>query len=389
MLVVGKPYINIIGEKVRLSSIITEDSVEKEVWIEFDSIYEQYVCGDRIDSFVVALLKYAMLHKHNIVSESCIGSELYYQLKEYLIPNMVTGNKELSEIEIVAPIDFSRIVNEGAVGTGISCGIDSLHAIATHSAEQINSYKVTHLTFNNVGSHGEGDRAEKLYEERKQRAISYANEYGYSLILSDSNIHNVFEQVHYYTHTFTSMFPVLALQKLYSIYLYASSAKLSDFTLNSKTPGRYEYLILNSISTNDLKIYSQGANCSRHKKTADIADFEPSYKYLNVCTEENNNCSKCEKCLRTLFSLDYLGILNKYESVFDLKVFKENRKRGFRLMVYRAVIENDTCYKELFSFFKEEIPLSLKIEMNIRRVLSSFVPDSIFKFFQKIKNARN
>lgn len=382
MLRIGNPYIEEIGDKVRLSSNILEDSIEKNVWIEFDIEYAQYICSERIDSFVIALLKYAMQKGHDIYSESKIGAQFYYQLKEYLIPNMAFGNEELCEIKIDAPIDFTTIKSSGAVGTGISCGIDSLHAIATHSEGQLETYKVTHLTFNNVGSHGEGERAEILYEQRKQRSISFANEYGYKLILSNSNIHDVFEQIHYHTHTFTSMFPVLALQKLYSVYLYASSVKLSEFSLNSYTPGKYEYLILNSISTEGLSIYSQGANCTRHKKTLDLIAYEPSYKYLNVCTEENHNCSKCEKCLRTLLSLDYLEVLDKYKNVFDVKVYNANKEKGFKIMAQRALIEKDACYLELYDFYKSEIPFVYKLEMKLR----SLLPSLIINFLRKLKN---
>lgn len=385
MLTIKAPNLFIKDNKVRLESVIFEDAIEKKVWIDFDLDYAEYVCSERSDAFVVALLKYAMQWKHNIVCETPIGSELYYNLTEYLIPNMILGNSELYNITINAPIDYKKIKSKGAVGTGISCGIDSLHAVATHGNDQLCDHKVTHLTFNNVGSHGEGERALKLYLQRKQRAVDFCSEYGYNLVLSDSNIHDVFKQSHYHTHTFTSMFPVLALQKLYGIYLYASSAKLSDFTFKSLTPGKFEYVILSSISSSNIRIYSQGANCSRHDKTEVVSRYEPSYKYLNVCTEENKNCSKCEKCLRTLFSLEKLGVLEKYKDIFDLDVYKKYRNYGLRIMIYNAVLKNDSCYIELQEFYKKDILLKFKIEMYLRKKFERYTPSFIISILKRIK----
>ena len=50
-----------------------------------------------------------------------------------------------------------------------------------------------------------------------------------------------------------------------------------------------------------------------------VADYAPSYKYLNVCLKDGNNCGRFEKCVRTMTGLDALGKLDYYREVFDVE----------------------------------------------------------------------
>ena len=63
---------------------------------------------------------------------------------------------------------------------------------------------------------------------------------------------------------------------------------------------------------------------TRMTKLKKVVDYVPSYRYLNVCLKDGDNCGVCEKCVRTLLGLDALGKLDEYNQVFDTQYYKQN-----------------------------------------------------------------
>ena len=264
-------------------------------------------------------------------------------------------NKDFYRPIIRAKVASEPLPCANAVGTGISCGVDSLHAVANQTNLIFKNHNITHLTFNNVGSHGEGKRASDLFAKRCERPIRFAKEYGFEIIVSDSNLMDIIKQVHFESHTYSSLFPVYCLQKLYSIYYYASAGfGYHEFRLDERDCGAYELLSLPLFSTNRLRIYSEGEGFSRMDKLKDIVRYKPSYKYLNVCLSSEDNCGKCEKCIRTLLGIDALGVLDKYKDVFDIEYYRKHKQWYIQqLVIQKSLGKHD--YIELATYFKNEI----------------------------------
>ena len=294
-----------------------------------------------------------------------MGEYLYYQITTYLIDAISKGSPRMHAIHIIADIDKEELPCAGKVGTGISCGIDSMHVLACQSNSSMIKHNVTHLAFNNVGSHGEGVRAKLLYAQRRKAAEAFCNEYGYELTEVNSNIMDEFEQNHFLTHLYTSAFAIFVLQKLYSIYYYASSGNILEFSLrdNDLYPcGHYEMLAMDAFSTDKLKLYSEGETLSRLEKTRKVVNYAPSYKYLNVCLNTAVNCGKCEKCIRTLLALDALNALDKYTEVFDVDYYKQHKSYALKILWANRILGDKPYYKELYPYFKSQIKLTTKIQ---------------------------
>ena len=135
--------------------------------------------------------------------------------------------------------------------------------------------------FNNVGSHGNGENAKQLYEGRKRIVEKFCKENAFKLIVTNSNIMNEFDQNHYMTHTYTSCFAILCLQKLFSIYYYASGRTIDTFSIKNvdKLDSAYfDFLLLDVFSSNRLRIYSEGANSNRLDKIQKIVHYKPDRK---------------------------------------------------------------------------------------------------------------
>lgn len=363
MIKIEKPYITYDANFATLNAFLSIDDVRENVWFRVERDYGKYLCDERGDAYLIAVLNYAMRNGHDIISEAPITEDLLYQVETYLIDGLAEYNPKFYRPKITATPDASPLPNAGAVGTGISCGVDSLHVLASEMNEKYKAHMVTYLTFNNVGSHGESQRARELFEKRLLRPRQFAEEFGFKFVAGDSNLMDIVRQNHFKTHTYSSMFAVYCLQKLYSIYYYASSGhKFHEFNLADKGggSGEYELLSLPAFSTHQLKIYSEGANKSRLEKMRKVITYGPSYKYLNVCLMDGDNCGKCEKCVRTLLGLDALGAVDKYKSVFDVDYYHAHKKWYLKRMLDQMA-NHKHDYFEIYPYFKKEMTLDLYI----------------------------
>ncbi|HZL09029.1 MAG TPA: hypothetical protein VFC65_03450 [Prolixibacteraceae bacterium] len=386
MITIGKPEVIFLEDKARLQAKLDFDGQLKLVWFEVDKKYAEYLCYERSDAYVIGVLNYAMRNGHDITCKSPIGEDLYYQITTYLIDAVFKGSKKLYKTKIIAEVDNSKLKSANAVGTGISCGIDSFHAISTHTNSKYKNHNVTHLAFNNVGSHGEGEKAIILYEARKKLAIKFANEYQYELVESNSNIYDEIPQSHFMTHTYTSTFAIYALQKLFSTYYYASGRKFLDFSLidtYNKDCSYYDLLLSSVFSTSWLKLYSEGATLSRLEKTKKVSQYKPSYNYLNVCTQTITNCNKCDKCIRTLLALEAIGKLEDYKTVFDIEYYKNNKQEYYKELVYQTLRKN-VNYVEIYPLLKSQIGFSAKINGIVKSIIIVFIPARLKLLLKKM-----
>lgn len=365
MIRIETPKVISDSETAILEVYINIDNKREKIWFKVDKKYEQYLCYERSDAFVIAVLNFAMRNRHDIICDAPISEDLYYNIDKYLIDAISSYNPLFYRTKIEANIATDTLPCAGAVGTGISCGIDSLHVLACQTNLRFKKHNVTHLTFNNVGSHGEGSHAKKLYQERLALPKRFAEEYGFEFVASDSNLMDVISQDHFKSHTYSSMFAVYCLQKLYSIYYYASAGyRYHEFTLIDKetnSSGSYEMLSLPLLSTKNLRIYSEGEGMSRLTKLKDVVNYRPSYKYLNVCLKTSANCGVCEKCVRTLLEIDALGKLEKYKEVFDVEYYKQH-KQWYLTQMLMQIAQHKHDYFELYPYFKKDITLKIRLK---------------------------
>lgn len=379
MIHIERPFIKTDAEYATLTAYITIDDNRQPVWFKVEKKYSSYLCDERGDAFLILVLNYAMRHGHDIVSEAPIGEYLYYNIDRYLIDALADYNPHFRRTRINAPVDSSSLSCARAVGTGISCGVDSMYVLAEELKDKFPLHKLTHVMFNNVGSHGEGVHGRQLFQSKKQRPQEIANNLNLELIFGDSNAMDVVVQNHFFTHTYSSMFAVFCLQKLFSVYYYASSAsKYHEFSLvddGKRGSGSYEFLSLRCFTTDKLTILSQGESKSRLEKLRTVVKYHPAYQYIHVCLKADNNCGKCEKCVRTLLGIDALGELDNFKESFDIDYYRKNRSWYIQQMMYhRADGKHD--YLDLYDALKKDVTFSMRFKTILYR-LQSVLKDAI------------
>ena len=224
------------------------------------------------------------------------------------------------------------------VGTGVSCGVDSLHAIHKFIDYPIKRNRLTHLCINDVGAFGNHlywrVGGSKVRDNSYARARKVAAEVGLPLIETESNVANALRLNHIMTHTFSSLFSIMCMRKLWGVYYYASAGydTLTDISLRNwtrKHPADYEPILLRMMNTPGLMFYSAGELETRMEKIADIANYDVARKHLFSCTWDLENCGVCKKCTRNLTTLDYLGKLSNFSESYNIPHYMVHREYHF------------------------------------------------------------
>lgn len=364
---IGKPQI--ITEKHRsIYRVAVESTAGKEaLWYSLHDSYRHLV-SDRSDAALVALLIPAMSSGEDIHVDGVISDRLYYNLSNSLQILLQHIAPSLRKINICPEdIQSEQVAPAHGVATGFSGGIDSYCALADYYyADVPTRLRVTHLLFNNVGSHGSG--GEKLFCKRYRQLMPAAERIGLPFLMVDSNLDSFyvddfgFQQ----THTLRNVSVALLLQGGIGRFMYASTYKFSDAFVGCTYDAAYSDLVtLPLLSTDTLDACSIGSEYSRVQKTLRVAELPDSYGTLDVCVNASNgsgyaNCSKCWKCLRTLATLEIAGLLERYSDSFDLNVYESQRKNYFA----RLLGSHDPLLREIVDFADDRsysFPLSSRL----------------------------
>ena len=137
--------------------------------------------------------------------------------------------------------------------------------------------------------------------------------------------------------------------------------------------------------TDSEHLNSEGAAKTRFEKTRDVANYPPARKYLHVCTHDDGPCcNTCEKCCRTIMTLDALGRLDDFRDIFDVDYYRRNRKWYLNWMYYNwYFFGKESLLEEVYAHFKGEVTLGMKLKMRLialRKKIYPYVPQWLRDF---------
>ncbi|GHU96020.1 hypothetical protein FACS1894208_09900 [Clostridia bacterium] len=363
---------------LRVERDIDIDGKNFNLFVETTDEWADYLVDERDDAFLVGILPYAMRNKQDIKIEGVITSELLYNLETYLIKSLADHDDNLWRTRIFADNTADETVeNAGAVGTGLSLGVDCFNTIATMHNHKSKNLRLTHLlVFNNGAFGGYYQKTGWDYSAQKllEREKSVAAELGLPVIEIKTNLPSLVHLNASLYHTYMMGIMVLSLAKLFKTYYYSSAGySFSGFSvINSMKEdcGDYDLLSLNCFSANGgLRFYSSGGEKTRLEKVESFMNFPIAQRHLQSCLTEHFNCGYCQKCKRNLVTLDVLGVLDKFAKVYDVAYYKSHQKEYIEW-----VVKDVTCkgahykihapiYERLLKLYPEMIA---EIEDNLR-----------------------
>ena len=360
MIRIGKPYIEIDGNKARLAADIRTDNFDKKMFFEVDECYKDYLCTEVGDAFLVGLLNYAFATGQDIESEAPISERLLYQIKTYFLPVMPEARpKTYKPISIEADAYKGKIETRGCVGTSASGGVDSFYSICKHVNNTYTKYNLTHLLianqFNIYNDEKEvREQFKRLVEDTKKIPANYNLE----LVTIYTNHHEFLFDGFVQEYSLRICSYVLALQKLFGVYYVSSGVPIKLFEFANHDSDGFDVFNLSVISNDQVTFYSSGGEVARTEKIKYIADDKFVQKSLKVCNDnEQENCGKCEKCMRTMLSLDIVGKLEAFDQSFPIEKFRQN-KNSYLSLIEGNYIESSIDLLDSIKRYGYRVPIS-------------------------------
>lgn len=402
MIYIGKPYLEIVDGVTFLKSHIKDDSqkIEKDIFYSVPSEYGQYLANEVADAFLVGVLLPAAQYNEDIYVDAPISEKLYYNITNSVLFTLsfIYGNKvRLKVKELVRP-DY----HSDAVGCGCSLGVDSFAAIKQHlSLDCPSSFRITHFTYFNVGAMGYVDlnKAEHSFQIDLKLVKTFASEVKKPVVPLSSNISLLYKDFDFdASGEYRNFSAALSLQKLFRKYLYGSGYTIKETGFSKSQSGYYEFLLAPWLSTDNTEIVIANPDMTRIDKTQYIADSPMAQKYLYVCwkeliankwpnseiakiKDEHLNCTRCEKCKRTILALDLLGKLPLFKNLFDIPHW--NKIKACYIARVIANNENNTFYTDLCSLMNE---VGYKPNKKVKKELFKYRHPLIKKICGKIKH---
>ncbi|MCL2695167.1 MAG: hypothetical protein FWE69_02445 [Clostridiales bacterium] len=368
MITVGKIQSAMVNGLAVLSSEIKTETTSEMLFFAVREEQETYLCTDRADAFLVTVLIKAMREHQDILVESPISERLLYGIQTFLIPAWLKMNPAFSPIKIIATHTTTEPASQyGGLATGISCGVDSLYTVLSNlNGETPPSLKLTHLIlFNECRVCAPCElTTEDNVKIKASKEVTQA--LGLTFVPVWSNAILFFTCAFEHVHTFHNMAHALALQPLIKTYYYASGHSIKRFWLDFSDASHYDLINAKALKTESFEMISHDPLVDRFEKTRYISSFELTQTHLDVCvrpqkSETHINCSECFKCLRTMLTLDVLGVLDRFISVFDVKTYRKNCAKNWGMTYYIRWRIKDEFAEEIIENarkFKYKIPFS-------------------------------
>lgn len=332
---IAAPRLEQVADHARVVAEVRLGSDVRSLYFRVPSLHADLLDAEvASDAFALVGMLRAMRDGRPLVVEGPVSSLLAYRLETHAMPIMATIGATAGLRPI--PLAFAGTVarkpeGHGAI-TGFSAGVDSFHTVLSHLPGRVREDDAVRiLLHNNIGSHGAREEAGQVFRQRAERMQTAAAELGLPLVELDSNIDDFLDLDFQLTATVRNAAAALLFQRKLTRMLYASSYAYGDIGVRPNyTSSMADPLLLPALSTEAMQLMDHGTNLTRFEKTAAIADNPIVARHLDVCVKPNLasrfvNCGRCFKCVRTLTTLEILGVIDRFAGLFDLVAWRRSR----------------------------------------------------------------
>jgi hypothetical protein len=337
------------------------------LWFKFPLSCRAHLT-DRSDCFVAGLLSSAMALGETVVVEGTTSPRLAHGLREYqhVLNAWWPDRFRIVAIEYGALGEAVGAPSHRAVGSAFSGGVDSFYTLWKHLKENepFAAYRITHCMLINgfdkdVDLDGTG-----TFGQLHQSYVPLMERLGITLLTARTNL---------------QQFRLSAMRRgdlhlSFAAPITACALAFGNLFSAFYIPGSYTYAYDNLIpegahpildhllSTEAVQLIHDGADVPRTEKIARMAHWTEARSGLRVCLEKARfnpstgaleNCCACEKCVRTMITLDLLNVLPEF-GTFPQSL----RRRQIRKTLYRT--EGSRI------FFRENLQLALSRKRNDR-----------------------
>jgi len=331
-MIIHSPKIEKKGDKVRVSAYIeveTKKAYSDILWYEFDKEYEEYI-SKSLNGFVSAVLFLAMHLGEDIKAEGKMSSKLAYGLKKFQKFFNFWHPKDFKTVQISCDgYEREKKTPEGVMCT-FSGGVDSFYTVYEHlpANEDNPNHQITHGLLLDGFALPRTDTLNHSYELIRESYEKLSRKLGIELVYVATNLADFYKGR---IPPASIDGPVLASVPLILGRLISTFHIASCLSYSQVLPRGSNAFTNHLLSTEKLTVTIHGSHKSRVEKTEAIANWPETYDTLRVCWEDIgvSNCCKCEKCVRTMITLEAAGFLSKYKTFPS--PLSRNKVRTWRL----------------------------------------------------------
>lgn len=278
------------------------------------------------DAFLAALLMPAMAVGEELVVDAPVSPRLRRSARTVMDVYRAWWGEHYDSISLTCPTTRSSAGGDAAAtALYFTAGVDSFYSLLkdVELSDDPAHESVTHLLYANFEAH-EGVAYDRLLDRLRR----VAGETDRQLVVIETNVRTLADRVAYWPHYHGAALAsvALALQGLLGRCLIAASDAYWDL------PPWGSHPILDHLwSTESLDVVHDGAEASRTDKVVrQIARSRLALDTLDVCwrSEPAPNCGVCEKCLRTMTTLELADSLSACATLphtLDLDVLRNAR----------------------------------------------------------------
>jgi hypothetical protein len=314
-MIIHTPEIRIEEGEVSVSARIefktSTSRMPDKLWFRFPENHKDLVT-DRSDGFVASTLLLAMAYGEDIEVRGILSPRLLSGIQEYqrIFNFWFPKRFKLVDVHCNNSISPNRQEVTGGVACAFSGGVDSFYTLWSHLPENDNnphsrvSYALFALGFDIP------IEDEVTFRACKEAYVETLRRLGVHLLTARTNIQHFGIRSDWGIFCGSALSGLaLVLGRLVTRFYVPATHTYSDLMPWGSDP-RVDHL----LSTETLETVHDGASATRVVKTAVLASWPETFTRLRVCYAKNglNNCSRCEKCIRTMVTLDMFGALPNY-----------------------------------------------------------------------------
>ncbi len=355
-MIIHTPQIKVTKERVHLSANLefksASMSIPDQLWYAFPRSYEPYLRA-RADAFVLALTPIAMALGEDLEVRGETSPKLARGIREYQPVLRTWWPKIYQTITTRYEALTSKESEDSATAvlSSFSGGVDSFYTLREHMPrnEEIPEYRITHCLMINgfdldmdLDDRGTYRRVLEAYRPVMDSA-------GVELLSAHTNIMLIRNAVIRYHDLATSYGTILASVALALCNLCSRFYVPSSFDYSGKVLDGSHPITDHLWSTETTEVIHDGATTPRLDKLAAICAWPEVSSLLRVCRRDAVfdetggvlNCCKCNKCVRTVITLELLGALPRFT--------------GFPTPLERGDILRNPCWSAGARLYAQEI----------------------------------
>ncbi|NEQ77073.1 MAG: hypothetical protein F6K23_31125 [Okeania sp. SIO2C9] len=381
----------IINNLVHVSTTIEmSNQSQVNLWYRFSLKYQEEI-NTTCDSFVIATILLAMSQGCDLIVHGQVSPSLLDNLDEFQDAWCCYPLQKYTKIMVQADTEkeLEKPLGQPKAISAFSGGLDSCFTAFRHSKDVHRRKKYNLLAGLMVHGLDIPISQEDVFTRALKKSIIITNSLGIELIEMATNFRQVIKLDWEDVFNTTVASCLHFFSKGYTQGIIPASTYYTKMVL----PSAFDPITDSFLSSKSLEIINDGSAFTRLQKTEKILNWQEITENLRVCWQGENkdqNCGKCEKCIRTILTFRALnyGLPCCFEKDVTDQQILNLKLRGLEIGVMESLINQIQARDK--SLLSQSWVKALQKSIKRNRILEYIkknTPLEIKNNLKKIKNA--